>query len=70
MPGSKQVNYTDGTNALAENPVGTRHLQDSHRELLPVGYPEDLSVNSSPETGSIGTKGMPITNKKSPFGGR
>lgn len=68
MPGSKQD--INEQRQMLISPLGTRGIQDSHRERLPVGYPEDLASDSSPETGSIGIKGMPITNKSSPFGGR
>lgn len=65
MPGSKDVLYEESD--LAKNPVGTRNMDRMHRDSLPVGYPDDLARDSSPETGSIGVKDMPISNRKEPF---
>lgn len=71
VAGSKQIPRLSSTELLEEpwtTPVGTENdMKKKNRALLSPGYPDDLSRESTPETGSIGNKGMPIENRKAPF---
>ena len=73
MPGSKTPPRTTVDSVLDEpwsTPVGTENdIKRHHRQLLPPGYPDELSRESTPETGSIGVKSHPISNREPPFKG-
>lgn len=57
-----------------DNPKGTENeIKRQHRACLPDGFPDELSRESLPATGSIGAASMPIRHREPPFklrGGR
>lgn len=64
----------DDSSANRPQPFVDSAAQRRHRQDLPLGYPDDLSFESQPDTGSLGVKGLsPVENRTPPWklkGGR
>lgn len=77
MPGSKANPHRSHPDVLDEpwsNPQGTENeIKRMHRALLPPGYPDELSRDTSPAGGALPMATMPIKHREPPFklkGGR